>query len=60
VSTAEVLKEGMPGNDHPGRAVGAQPTHRSQPVFEVAVIGLDRIVGVTLDVMPRRGNEFIE
>jgi len=51
VSTSNVLHEGVPGDDNLRRAVRAEPAHRSQPVFQTAVIGLDRVVGTTLDVM---------
>ncbi len=37
----EVLDEGMPGDDYPGAAVLLQPTHRTQPRFQPAVISLD-------------------
>ena len=40
--------------------IRSQPAHRSQPMFELAVIGLDRIVGVPFDVMPRRRDQFLE
>jgi hypothetical protein len=36
------------------------PVHRSQPVFQPAVISLDRIVGVLLDMVPRRRDELVE
>jgi hypothetical protein len=44
----------MPGDDRLGASIGLEPAHRSEPVLEVAVVGLDRVVRVLLDVMPRR------
>ena len=60
MSAAEVLHEGVPGDDHLCGLVRSQPAHRSEPVFELAVIGLDRIVRVPLDVMPRRRDQLVE
>jgi len=40
VSAAEVLDEGMSGDDHLCGSVGAQPAHRSEPVFQSTVIGV--------------------
>jgi hypothetical protein len=42
------------GDDDLGGPVGAQAPHRSEPVLELAVVGLDRVVGVPLDVVPGR------
>src|SRR4051812_31670862 len=44
----------MSGDDHLRCLVRPQSAHGSQPVFELAVVSLDRIVGVLLDVMPSR------
>ncbi|HEY0694063.1 MAG TPA: hypothetical protein VGD71_34095 [Kribbella sp.] len=41
-------------------AVGSRSAQRSQPVPEPSVIGLDRVAGVLLDVMPGRWNEYLE
>jgi hypothetical protein len=60
VSAAKVLHERVPSDDHLCGPVSAQPTHRSQPVLELAVIGLDRIVGMSFDVMPRVRHPFLE
>jgi hypothetical protein len=40
--------------------VGPKSAHRSEPVFELAVVGLDRVVGILLDVVPRRRDEVVE
>src|SRR4051794_20443986 len=55
VSAAKVQHERVPGNDHLSGAVGPQPAHRSQPVLESAVIGLDRVVGIPLDMIQADG-----
>ena len=39
VSAANVLHEGVPGDDRLCGPVGAQPAHRSEPVLELAVVG---------------------
>jgi hypothetical protein len=36
------------------------PSHRPQPLFELAVVSLDRIVRVPLHVVPCRGNQLIK
>jgi hypothetical protein len=38
----------------------SQPAHRSQPVFQLAVIGFDRIIGIPFDVVPRLRNQLIQ
>jgi hypothetical protein len=48
------------GDDGLGGLGGAQPAHRSERVLELAVVGLDRLVRVRLDVMPGRRGEFVE
>jgi hypothetical protein len=35
-------------------------SHRSEPVLELAVVGLDAVVGVAFDVVPRRRNQLVE
>ena len=53
VTTADVLDERVPGRDDPRRPVALQSAHRPQPRFQTPVIGLDRVVRVTLDGMQR-------
>jgi hypothetical protein len=60
VASAEVLQEGVPGDHDLCCSIGLESTHRSQPALELAVIGLDRIIRILLDVMPRRGQHLIE
>jgi hypothetical protein len=55
-----VLYERMAGDDDLCGAVGAQPALRYQPVFELAVVGLDRVGGVPFDEVPGRVDEFVE
>ena len=50
----------MPDHDHLGRPVGSRSAQRSQPVPEPIVIGLDRVTGVVLDVMPGGWNEYLK
>ncbi len=60
VVVAKVLHEGVADDDHLRCSIRLQPTHRSQPAFELAVIGLDRIVGVLLNVVPRGRQQLVE
>ena len=52
MAAAEVLDEGDPGDYHLGGAVGAQPAHGPQSVFESAVVGFDPVGLVAFDVVP--------
>jgi hypothetical protein len=38
MSAVQVLHEGVPGDDHLCCLVGQEAAHRSQPVFESAVL----------------------
>jgi len=40
----QVLDEGMPGDDHSGVLVLLEPTHRSQPRLQPAVVALDTVL----------------
>jgi len=53
VSAAEVLYEGVPGDDHLCGSICSESAHGSEPVFELAVIGFDRVVSMPFDVVPR-------
>jgi hypothetical protein len=54
VAAAQVLHESVTGNDHLRGPIRSEPAHRSEPVLELTVVSLDRIVGIPFDVMPRR------
>jgi hypothetical protein len=60
VATANVLNEGMPGDNRSGADVGLQTTHRSQPSFQLGMISFDPVIGITLDAMPRLGKHLFE
>jgi hypothetical protein len=60
MAASDVLHEGVSGDDDAGCSVGAQAAHRSQTVLELAVISFDPVVGVSLDVVPRGGEHFVE
>jgi len=47
-------------DDDTSCSVGAQPAHRAQPVFELAVVGFDPVVGIPLDVVPCGGDQFVK
>src|SRR4029453_15753015 len=46
MATSKVLHEGMPGDDHSGAAVLLEPSHRMQPRFEAAVVGLAVVLAI--------------
>src|SRR5437899_3285285 len=50
-ASAEVLDEGMAGDDHPCRTVSLQSSHRTEPCFQTSVVGLQRVVGMDVRVM---------
>jgi hypothetical protein len=54
VTSAQVLYECLPDDNHPRAALAFEAAHRSPPGLEAAVIALNRIVGVPLHVMLRR------
>src|SRR5262249_36844354 len=60
VATAEILHEGVPADDRLRGPVRAQAAHRSEPVLELTVIGPDWIVGMPLNVMPRRRDQLLD
>ena len=60
VAAADVLDEGVPGTDDPGRAEPFESAHRPQPSLKPSVIGFDRVVGVLLGDMACGGCQLIE
>jgi hypothetical protein len=54
VAGAQVLHERVAGDHDLRRPSGLQSPHRLEPILESAVIRFYRIVGVLLDVVPRR------
>ncbi len=59
VAAAQVLHEGVPGDDHLRCSI-LQSAHRSEPALELAVIGLDRVVRVLIDMMPCGRSQFVQ
>ena len=57
---AEVLDEGVPGDDHPRSSVTLQPSHRSEARLETPVVGLERIVRMGLRAVEGRREQLIE
>jgi len=47
-------------DDHPGAAVLLEPSHRSQPRLQAAVVGLDVVVGILLSAMPGRRQQLLQ
>ena len=60
VSTAQVLNERMPATDNFGGADAFQAAHRSRSGLQPAVICFNRVVGVLLHDVPRRGHELVK
>jgi hypothetical protein len=57
---AEVLDEGMSGNDDPRGAVLLQPTHRSEACLQTTVVGLEPVVGMKIRAVEGRGERLVE
>jgi hypothetical protein len=57
---AEVLDEGVSGDDHPRGSVTLQPSHRSKAGLETPVIGLERIVRVGFCVVEGRREQLTQ
>ena len=57
---AEVLDEGVPGDDHPRGSVTLQPSHRSKAGLETPVAGLERIVRMGLRAVEGRREQLFE
>jgi hypothetical protein len=57
---AEVLNEGVRGDDDPGGTVSLQPAHRSKSSLQASVVGLKRVVGMDLGVMEGRRQQLSE
>ncbi len=57
---AEVLDEGVPGNDDPGGSIPLQSAHGSKSDFEASVVGLYGVVGINLCVMQGRRQQLVE
>jgi hypothetical protein len=60
VAAAQILDEGESGDDDRGGAVGAWAAHGPRPVLKAAEVGIDAIVGVLLDAVPRRRHELVK
>jgi tetratricopeptide (TPR) repeat protein len=60
VAAAQVLHESVPGGEYPKPSHGLDPAHRAQPPFQLRVVGLDPVVRVPLDVVPRRRPQRVE
>jgi hypothetical protein len=57
---AEVLDEGVPGNDDPSGSISLQSSHGSKSGFEASVAGFYGVVGMNLCVMQGRRQQLIE
>ena len=59
-ASAEVLDEGMAGDDDPGGSVSLQTSHRSKPGLQPSVVGLQRVVRMDLGVMEGRREQLLD
>src|SRR6266508_3794784 len=57
---AEVLDEGVPGENHPRGSVTLQPLHRSKAGLETPVVSLERIVRAGLRVVEGRREQLTQ
>ena len=57
---AEVLDEGVAGDDHPGGTVSLQSSHGAKPGLEPSVAGLQWVVRVDLGVMECGREQLVE
>jgi hypothetical protein len=60
MAAANVLNEGVPGDDRPSVGIGLQTAHGPQPSFQLGWSNFDPVVGVPLDAMPRSGEHLFE
>ena len=60
VAATQILDEGVAGDHDLGCPISLEAAHRSHPALELTVIGFYGVVGVLLDVVPRRGDQFVE
>src|SRR5206468_10401106 len=59
VPAAEVLNEGVPGDDNCRRPVRIEAAHRAEARLQPAVVGLDAVVGVRVDVVEGPREEVV-
>ena len=60
VAATEILNECVSGADDAGRAEPFEAPHRPQSGLKPAMIRLERVIGVLLQDMARRGQQFID
>ena len=60
VASTQVLHERVTGGDGAGGAVSLETTHRSKSGLEPSMIGLDGVVRVLLDAVPRVRDQLVQ
>jgi hypothetical protein len=60
VAAAQILHEAVHGDDHLRGPIRSEAAHRPEPVLELTVICLDRIVRVAFDVVSRRRDQLLD
>jgi hypothetical protein len=60
VASPDVLDEGVPGDHDPGVAVLLEPSHRSKPRLQAAMVGLDPVVRILFGAMPRCRQQLLQ
>jgi len=60
VDNATVAGMRQPSDDNLSAAIGCVTSHGSQPVFEAAVVSLDPVIPILLDVVPGGRNKLVE
>jgi hypothetical protein len=57
---AEVLDEGVAGDDNPGGAVSLQSSHRAESSLEAPMVGLEQVVGVGFRTVEGSRKQFVD
>src|SRR5829696_1023966 len=60
VSTANVLDEGVPGQDHPGAAILLEAAHWSQPRLQPAMVAFDPVVAIPIGAVPGGRHQLLQ
>jgi hypothetical protein len=60
VSTANVLDEGVPGQDHSGATIVLETAHRSKPRLQPAMVALDPVVAIPIGAMPASWHQLLQ
>src|SRR5829696_4911290 len=60
MASADVLYEGMSGDDHSGAVVLLEPAHRTKPRLQPAVICFETVIAISVGAMPSRWQQLFQ